>query len=130
MNKETKILVGVGAVIAAYLILKPKKAVAQTNIVSTPKIVQSPSKVQTPSNVQLENMPIVKQTPFIPTLPKPKVNIGNSGVRSKALDEINNYLKSQVAPINGKCPNGYYKETITCIVAPCPEGMCVPYPEI
>jgi hypothetical protein len=71
MNKETKILVGVGAVIAAYLILKPKKAVAQTNIVSTPKIVQSPSKVQTPSNVQLENMPIVKQTPFIPTLPKP-----------------------------------------------------------
>jgi len=72
MNKETKILVGVGAVIAAYLIFKPKKAVAQTYIVSTPKIVQSSSKVQTPSNVQLENMPIVKQTPFaqIPVIEK------------------------------------------------------------
>ena len=31
MEKNTKILLGVGAVIAAYLILKPKKAVAQTN---------------------------------------------------------------------------------------------------
>jgi hypothetical protein len=31
MEKQTKILLGVGAVIAAYLILKPKKAVAQTN---------------------------------------------------------------------------------------------------
>jgi hypothetical protein len=31
MEKNTKILLGVGAVIAVYLILKPKKAVAQTN---------------------------------------------------------------------------------------------------
>ena len=30
MEKQTKILLGVGAVIAAYLILKPKKAAAQT----------------------------------------------------------------------------------------------------
>jgi hypothetical protein len=30
MEKQTKILLGVGAAIAAYLILKPKKAVAQT----------------------------------------------------------------------------------------------------
>lgn len=31
MEKNTKILLGLGAVIAAYLILKPKKATAQTN---------------------------------------------------------------------------------------------------
>lgn len=31
MEKQTKILLGVGAVIAAYLILKPKKAVSQNN---------------------------------------------------------------------------------------------------
>jgi hypothetical protein len=36
MEKNTKILLGVGAIIAAYLILKPKKAVAQTSLVSTP----------------------------------------------------------------------------------------------
>ena len=30
MKKNTKILLGVGAVIAAYLILKPKKAAAET----------------------------------------------------------------------------------------------------
>jgi hypothetical protein len=34
MEKQTKILIGVGAVIAAYLILKPKKAVAQMDVVS------------------------------------------------------------------------------------------------
>jgi hypothetical protein len=32
MEKNTKILLGVGAVIAAYLILKPKKAVTSTTI--------------------------------------------------------------------------------------------------
>ena len=32
MEKQTKILLGVGAVIAAYLILKPKKAVASTSV--------------------------------------------------------------------------------------------------
>ena len=31
MEKRTKILLGIGAVIAAYLILKPKKAIGQTN---------------------------------------------------------------------------------------------------
>jgi len=31
MGKNTKILLGVGAIIAAYLILKPKKVMAQTN---------------------------------------------------------------------------------------------------
>lgn len=46
-----------------------------------------------------------------------------------ALDKINNYFKSRVAPINGECPYGYYQETIYCITAPCPEGMCVPNPE-
>jgi hypothetical protein len=30
MEKNTKILLGLGAVIAAYLILKPKKAITQT----------------------------------------------------------------------------------------------------
>jgi hypothetical protein len=34
MKKNTKILLGLGAVIAAYLILKPKKAVAQTTVVT------------------------------------------------------------------------------------------------
>jgi hypothetical protein len=37
MEKQTKILLGLGAIIAAYLILKPKKAVAQTELVSLKK---------------------------------------------------------------------------------------------
>jgi hypothetical protein len=37
MEKNTKILLGLGAVIAAYLILKPKKATAQTDLVSLKK---------------------------------------------------------------------------------------------
>ena len=32
MEKQTKILLGVGAVIAAYLILKPKNVAAQTSV--------------------------------------------------------------------------------------------------
>jgi hypothetical protein len=43
MEKNTKILLGVGAVIAAYLILKAKKAAAQTDVVSTPKITLIPN---------------------------------------------------------------------------------------
>ena len=35
MEKNTKILLGVGAVIAAYLILKPKKANAKTSVVAS-----------------------------------------------------------------------------------------------
>ena len=34
MEKQTKILLGVGAIIAAYLILKPKKADIQTSVVT------------------------------------------------------------------------------------------------
>ena len=34
MEKQTKILLGLGAVIAAYLILKPKKAAAETTLVN------------------------------------------------------------------------------------------------
>ena len=37
MEKQTKILLGVGAVIAAYLILKPKKVAAETGLVSLKK---------------------------------------------------------------------------------------------
>jgi len=37
MEKQTKILLGLGAAIALYLILKPKKAVAQTDLVSLKK---------------------------------------------------------------------------------------------
>ena len=33
MEKQTKILLGIGAAIAAYLILKPKMAAAQTDVV-------------------------------------------------------------------------------------------------
>ena len=36
MKKNTKILLGLGAVIAAYLILKPKKVLTQTSVVNTP----------------------------------------------------------------------------------------------
>ena len=35
MQKQTKILLGLGAVIAAYLILKPKKYIGQTSVVNT-----------------------------------------------------------------------------------------------
>jgi len=34
MKKNTKILLGLGAVIAAYLILKPKKVATQTSVVT------------------------------------------------------------------------------------------------
>lgn len=67
MEKQTKILIGLGAVIAAYLILKPKK-----------------------------------------------------------VSEITKELKNKVAPVNGVCPSGYIEETIYCITAPCPQGMCRP----
>jgi len=41
MEKNTKILLGLGAVIAAYLILKRKKAIGQTAEVSTPNQVKT-----------------------------------------------------------------------------------------
>jgi hypothetical protein len=41
MQKNTKILLGIGAVIAAYLILKPKKAIGQTPNVNTPTPVKT-----------------------------------------------------------------------------------------
>lgn len=113
MERNTKILLGVGVVIAAYLILKPKKAVTSTTIT--------------------EEKPQPKVTGGYPC-PDGSIdyNYTDSGARSPCvghkspLDALNRYLKSQVAPTNGKCPSGYYKETIRCIVAPCPEGMCVP----
>ena len=37
MEKQTKILLGIGAVIAAYLILKPKMATVQTDVPSLSK---------------------------------------------------------------------------------------------
>ena len=46
MEKQTKILLGVGAVIAAYLILKPKKVAAQTSINNVPAI--KPNEVPSP----------------------------------------------------------------------------------
>jgi hypothetical protein len=46
MEKQTKILLGVGAVIAAYLILKPKKVLAAA------PISQSERKVNTPWNTE------------------------------------------------------------------------------
>jgi len=38
MEKNTKILLGLGAIIAAYLILKPKKAMAETSVVMSNNI--------------------------------------------------------------------------------------------
>jgi hypothetical protein len=42
MEKNTKILLGIGAAIAAYLILKPKKAAAQTILDDTPSPAPKP----------------------------------------------------------------------------------------
>jgi hypothetical protein len=120
MEKQTKILLGIGAAIALYLILKPKKAV-------TSAVAVVPS----------EEKPQPKVTGGYPC-PDGTIDYDytDNGVMSPCvgnkspLDALNRYLKSQVAPTNGKCPSGYYKETIRCIIAPCPEGMCVPYPNI
>ena len=56
MEKQTKILIGIGAAIAAYLILKPKKVAAKTPIV-IPNVLPDISKIlsskksTTPSNL-------------------------------------------------------------------------------
>ena len=97
MEKQTKILLGlVAAGVVAYLVLKPKKAVAASISVN--------NKQEQGGGVKDATM-------------------------NKELDKINNFFKSRVSPINGECPYGYYQETIYCITAPCPEGMCVPNPE-
>jgi hypothetical protein len=67
MEKQTKILLGVGAVIAAYLIFKPKKAMSETSVVmpnnipndfpDLSKILDS-KKPTTPQNV---NTPLVNK---------------------------------------------------------------------
>jgi hypothetical protein len=54
MEKQTKILLGLGAVIAAYLILKPKKVVAQTEVVT-----QNTKKV-CPEGQELVSMTCIK----------------------------------------------------------------------
>lgn len=95
MNKETKILVAVAYIIGVYLILRNKKAVTQTNIVNTPKVIPSPSKVQTLSGVQLENMPIVKQTPFIPRIPKPGGALTKESVEQQQ-KPYKDYLESKI----------------------------------
>jgi hypothetical protein len=104
MEKQTKILLGLAAAgVVAYLVFKPKKAVASSS----------------------ENL-ATDHPNYTPPL-------GGDEVPFKEplnIDKINQLLKSRVAPINGKCPDGYYKESIQCIMAPCPEGMCVPYPEL
>ena len=46
MEKQTKILLGVGAVIAAYLILKPKKAVAAAPISPSEQLVPIPQVIE------------------------------------------------------------------------------------
>ena len=60
MEKNTKILLGVGAVIAAYLILKPKKVAAQTDVVSPPSNVQPSSNedYRCPSGYKLTPKPM------------------------------------------------------------------------
>jgi hypothetical protein len=61
MNKQTKILLGVGAVIAAYLILKPKKAVAQEPLTEKQKDHVPPQDLQ---KTELPPAPFV---PYIDT---------------------------------------------------------------
>jgi hypothetical protein len=55
MEKNTKILLGLGAFIAAYLILKPKKAAAQTDVVTKKLEIDSlervPSSDDTPEMI-------------------------------------------------------------------------------
>jgi hypothetical protein len=41
MERQTKILLGLGAIIAAYLILKPKKAAARTGVVTSSGIQET-----------------------------------------------------------------------------------------
>ena len=54
MEKQTKILLGVGAIIAAYLILKPKKMLAAAPISPSEPIESAPEqrKVNTPWNTE------------------------------------------------------------------------------
>jgi hypothetical protein len=50
MEKQTKILLGLGAIIAAYLILKPKKAAAQTDLVTKKLDIDSLERVPSPDD--------------------------------------------------------------------------------
>jgi len=59
MEKQTKILLGVGAVIAAYLILKPKKAMAQTTLVSL-------KKPPTPNDGSSNEYDYIPKRPYMP----------------------------------------------------------------
>jgi hypothetical protein len=110
MEKSTKIFLGLAAAgVVAYLVFKPKKAVAQSKDIPYDACAKDPKSYEC------------------------AVQQGGGGIIPRGipeLEKINNYFKSQVAPTNGKCPNGYYQEMIECIKAPCPQGMCVPYPEL
>jgi hypothetical protein len=57
MEKNTKILLGLGAVIAAYLILKPKKAIAQTIISED----ERDCNIQYAMSAKPQDMPSVEQ---------------------------------------------------------------------
>lgn len=154
MEKNTKILLGLAAagVVAYFVFKKPKVNIGNLAIDFSSQaekdafydayskqfgnvyIAPSGSRIETSygtyactNTCMNDDCTITKPTWSKVYLMK---NDGNGGGVSKAFDEINKYFKSQVAPTNGKCPNGYYKETIYCIKAPCPEGMCIPYPEL
>jgi hypothetical protein len=160
MEKSTKILIGLAAagVVAYFVFKKPKVNIGNLAIDFSSQgekdafydayskqfgnvyIAPSGSQIETSygryasiNTCMDDSCTITKPTWSKVELLATNDNYGgdsNGGGVSKALDEINKYFKSQVAPTNGKCPNGYYKETIYCIKAPCPEGMCIPYPEL
>jgi hypothetical protein len=62
MEKNTKILLGVGVIIAAYLILKPKKAIAQTGLVSLKKSPNDGSVIID------NNEDYIPKRPYMPTV--------------------------------------------------------------
>jgi hypothetical protein len=65
MTKNTKILLGIGAAIALYLIFKPKSAVAQTNTASTPEPVIDPQP-SVPTEPVTEPLPVEQENPSPP----------------------------------------------------------------
>ena len=93
MEKQTKILLGVGAVIAAYLILKPKKAIAQTGLVSLKK---SPND----GSVIIDN-----NDDYIPKRPKPTVRESTPEEEKRYYDIM--YRKRQE------------EQNCNCVQAPC-----------
>lgn len=84
MDKQTKILIGIGAAIAAYLILKPKKAVVQN--------IKVPS---TPQGVKGESVLSKEWTEYFKNRISPTNGVCPQG-----------YVKEEIFCITTPCPEG------------------------